>query len=46
MTTAEQVEPDIILYWNSQSQPSRAVKALLEIGQILHKEVVMDLMSG
>ena len=33
------------LYWNLGSQPSRAVKALLDIGKIPYQLVEVDLMS-
>jgi glutathione S-transferase len=37
---------DLTLYWSLASQPSRSVKALLEIGKVPHTEHAIDLMKG
>ena len=37
---------DLTLYWHIASQPSRAVKTVLEMGGIKHNEVTLDLMKG
>lgn len=37
---------EVTLYWNIISQPSRAVKALIDIGKIPCKLVNVDLMKG
>lgn len=34
------------LYWNLGSQPSRAVKTLMVIGKVPHKDVQVDLPKG
>lgn len=36
----------ITLYWNVGSQPSRAVKALLQIGNVPHNAISIDIMKG
>lgn len=38
--------PNIILYWNIFSQPSRAVKAALLIGKIEHTDRFLDFMTN
>ena len=40
------MQPDLTLYWSPQSQPSRAVKSLLTAGNIKHKSVQLDLLTG
>lgn len=37
---------EITLYWSIVSQPSRAVKAVLELGQVPHKDVHFDFAKG
>ncbi len=41
----EAADEGITLYWNIGSQPARAVKAILEVGNIPHKEVKIDLLK-
>ena len=36
----------LTFYWHLLSQPSRAVKALLTIGNVPHNEVTIDIMKG
>ena len=36
----------IKLYWNLESQPARAVKALLEAGKVEHESIHLDFMKG
>ena len=37
---------DLTLYWNLYSQPARSVKAVLQMGNVHHTEVSLDLMKG
>ncbi len=39
-------DTNLTLYWNLGSQPARAVKALLDIGNIKCKLVSLDLLQG
>ena len=34
------------LYWNVQSQPSRALKTLLLAGDVPHEDIHLDLFKG
>lgn len=39
-------ETQFTLYWNIGSQPSRAVKTLLDAGKVPHKAETIDIMKG
>jgi len=42
----EAQDTDLTLYYSLVSQPSRAVKTLIDIGKVKHKEVHVDIMKG
>lgn len=38
--------PELKLYWDIQSQPSRALKALLDAGDVPHESIHIEIMKG
>ena len=38
--------PELKLYWDIQSQPSRALKALIDAGDVPHESIHIEIMKG